>query len=141
MFPEHTHANMLKGEMSQRVGQLKQLQHVSCTFASLQHSEHGCILPPRVLKQNLPEAARRAESLARPPALSLARPLDGWIHKKDCLTYVHILGCFLVWFPRLSRAKKRSWDNRNFLSLVGLVTRLFHKLHVSPPEQAAEMCF
>lgn len=53
------------------------------------------------------------------PAARRAQRLDGWIHRKSCSKYVHILGCFLVWFPRLSRAKKRSWDNRKFLSFVG----------------------
>lgn len=39
----------------------------------------------------------------------------GWIRMKGCLKYVHILGCFSVWFLCLSSAKKRSWGKKKFL--------------------------
>lgn len=111
----NTHANMLKGELLQHVGQQK---HVSCTFASLEPSERRCMLPGPTAKLNLPGPARGAESLARSPGR------DGWIHRRSCLKYVHTLGVFFVWFPCLSWAEKRSWDKRNFLSLARFIYTL-----------------
>lgn len=116
----NTHTNMLKGDILQHVGQLKHVQHVICTFASFKHC---CIFPWHTLKKTKKPRKPAWRRVARSPAQY------GWIHMKSCLKYVHILGCFLVWFPCLSSAKKRSWD-KCFLSFARFWT-LFHKLHVS----------
>lgn len=124
LFRKHTCKHVEKKNVATR-WPTKHLESVIHTLASMKRSGscNCCIFPWHAFKKPKNYKGCMKGWVAHSPA-----PCR-WIRMKGCLNYVHILGCYSVWFLCLSSAEKRSWGKKKFSEVcINWFTCLSYKL-------------